>query len=168
MRKLNLLKAIVNYVWIMSLICYPLIIILIAILIITNTNVSDLPFKMSGNYLHLDSTIGKIVTVISVLNFGLMLYVLFNFKKLLDNFTKRLIFEVETYTLLSKIGRLIISSSLIYLLAETLNNLSSEVIQVQFGFGPFIYLISLGLFFIVLSEAFLMGKRIKEENELTI
>ena len=167
MRKLNFLKAIVDYIWILSIIFYPIIIIA-SIMLIIDQDIVDIPLKISGNTISLKTIWGKIALLVSVTNFGLALIALFNFKKLLSNFKRRLIFEIETYSLLRKIGQLIIYSSILYLISETFSRLSSDSVSIEFGFGPFMYLLSLGLFFIVLSEVFKIGKKIKEENELTI
>ena len=167
MRKLNFLKTIVDYIWIMSIIAYPLLIVFCIMLLISNEPI-DLPFKISGNFIVVNTIWGKIGMVISLLNFGLMLYALYNFKILLNNFRKKLLFEVENYKLLDKIGNLIIYSSSLYLITELLLLISKNTVSIQIGFGPFLYLMALGLFFKVLSEVFLIGKRIKEDNELTI
>lgn len=167
MRKLIFLKTIVDYIWIMSIIAYPLLIVFCIMMLISNEPI-DLPFKISGNFIVLNTIWGKIGMIISLLNFGLMLYALYNFKMLLNNFRKKLLFEVETCYLLDKIGNLIIYSSSLYLITELLLLISKNTVSIEIGFGPFLYLIALGLFFKVLSEVFLMGKRIKDENELTI
>lgn len=167
MRKLNFLKTIVDYIWIISIICYPIIIVVCATMLISS-NPIDLPIKIAGNSIELNTIWNKIGMIISLLNFGLMLYALYNFKILLNNFRKKLIFEVENYKLLEKIGNLIIYSSSLYLIAELLSSISKNNVSIQIGFGPFLYLMALGLFFKVLSEVFLIGKRIKEDNELTI
>ncbi|MEO8236379.1 MAG: DUF2975 domain-containing protein [Flavobacterium sp.] len=167
MKKLNLLKTIVDYVWFMSLIVYPLIII-VAIMFLIDKDSIGLPIKISGNEIALDTLYGKIALLISLANFGIILFALFNFRKLMSNFKNRLIFETESYLLLNKIGHLIIYSSFIYLISEIFARFSKNMVAVEFGFGPFVYLLALGLFFVVLSEVFKIGKRIKEENELTI
>jgi hypothetical protein len=128
----------------------------------------DLPFKISENFIILNTIWGKIGMIISLLNFGLMLYALYNFKILLNNFSKKLLFEVENSIFLDKIGNLIICTSILFLFAELLTSISKSTVSIQIGFGPFLYLIALGLFFKVLSEVFLIAKRIKEDNELTI
>jgi len=46
--------------------------------------------------------------------------------------------------------------------------ISQHEFGIDIGFGPFVYLLALGLFFTVLSEVFTIAKRIKEENDLTI
>ena len=167
MRKLNFLKTIVDYVWILSIICYPIIIVVCATMMISN-NPIDFPIKINGNLIELDTIWNKIGLIISLLNFGLMLYALYNFKIVLLNFKNKLIFEVENSMFLDKIGNLIIFSSSLYLITELLSSISKNNVSIQIGIGPFLYLMALGLFFKVLSEVFLIGKRIKEENELTI
>lgn len=167
MKKLNLLKAIVDYVWIMSLICYPLIIVA-SILLMVDSEAFSIPLKISGNEIELNTIWSKIALTISVANFGLILYALYNFKNLLNNFKGKLIFEKNTCLMLDKIGKLIICSSLVYATVEVIIRLSKEIVSIEFGFGPFLYLVSLGLFFIVLSEVFKIGKNIKDENDLTL
>ena len=167
MKKLNFLKTIVDYIWILSIICYPLIIVVCATMLISN-NPIDLPIKIAGNSIELNTFWNKIGLIISLLNFGLMLYALYNFKKVLLNFKIKLIFEVETCNLLDKIGNIIIYSSGLYVITELLLIFSKNSVSIEFGFGPFLYLMALGLFFMVLSEVFLIGKQIKEDNELTI
>ena len=167
MKKLNFLKTIVDYIWIISIICYPIIIVVCATMLISS-NPIDLPIKIAGNSIELNTIWNKIGLIISLLNFGLMLYALYNFKIVLLNFKNKLIFEVETCNVLDKIGNLIIYSSVLYVITELLLLISKNTVSIQIGFGPFLYLIALGLFFKVLSEVFVIGKRIKEENELTI
>lgn len=167
MKKLNFLKTIVDYVWIMSIIAYPLLIVF-CILLLTSNEPIDIPIKISENLIELDNIWNKIGLIISLLNFGLILYALYNFKIVLLNFKNKLIFEVENSMFLDKIGNLIIFSSSLYLITELLSSISKNNVSIQIGIGPFLYLMALGLFFKVLSEVFLIGKRIKEENELTI
>jgi len=167
MRKLNLLKTIVDYVFILSIIMCTLLIVF-SILLILGSETLKIPDKFFFNGIEIIGIWSKLGLTINIANFGLTLYILFNFKKLLGNFKEKLIFEIETCILLNRIGRLLIYSSFIYILAEMILRLSKNDIYIDFGFGPFLYLVSLGLFFIVLAEVFKMGKQLKEENELTI
>lgn len=167
MKKLNILKTIVDYVWIFSVIFYPVIIV-VAIMLLIDINSNSIPIKITEIEADLDTLGGKIALLLSVLNLGLLLIVLFNFKKLLTNFKNRQIFEIEIYLLLKKIGKLLIYSSFFNVIAETIARRSTKTVAIELGFGPFLYLLSIGLFFLVLSEVFKIGKHIKEENELTI
>lgn len=167
MRKLIFLNSIVDYVWIMSIIAYPLLIVFCVLMLISKESI-DIPINTSGNLIELNTIWSKIALIICLLNFGLMLYALYNFKMLLNNFRQKLIFASDNSIFLKKIGNLIICSSSLYLIAELLSSISKNNVSIQIGFGPFLYLMALGLFFKVLSEVFSIGKRIKEENELTI
>ncbi len=44
----------------------------------------------------------------------------------------------------------------------------AENVTITFGFTPFILLLCLGFFFMILSEIFKISRNMKEENELTI
>jgi hypothetical protein len=167
MRKLVFLKTIVDYVWIMSLIAFPLLILFIGFVLFSNEPI-DIPINISGIKINADTSLGKIGLVLSIVNFGIILFALYNFKSLLNNFRKKIIFEVNTYQLLDKIGNLVMLSASIYLISDLLGAFSKSTISVNLGFGPFLYIMALGLFFKVLSEVFIIGKRIKEDNELTI
>jgi hypothetical protein len=167
MRKLQILKTIVDYVWILSLICYPLA-ILFAGMILIDGNTFDVPVTLIGNTVDMTQPNGKVVLVIDLINFGVLLVALYYFRKLLTGFSKRLIFEDATILLLSKMGNFIIGGSMLYLMADLLTKVSHHKIGIEVGFGPFLYLLALGLFFKVLSEVFTIAKNMKEENELTI
>ena len=167
MRKLIFLKTIVDYLWIMSIIAFPLLIVFIGFVLFSNEPI-DIPINISGIKINADTSLGKIGLVLSMVNFGIILFALYNFKSLLKNFRKKIIFEENTYQLLDKIGNLVMLSASIYLISDLLGSFSKSKIGINLGFGPFLYLMALGLFFKVLSEVFIIGKRIKEDNELTI
>lgn len=167
MKKLNLLKTIVDFIWIMSLIFFPLIVVL-SFLIVIDTQVFDIPIRFATGTVDLSNRYGKIALIINVFNFGVLLYALYFFRMLLSLFVKRIIFEEEICLLLKKIGSLVIMASIVQLFSDFTTKLSNNTVGIEFGYGPFLYLLSLGLFFKVLSEVFKMGKNIKEENELTI
>ncbi|MES2412018.1 MAG: DUF2975 domain-containing protein [Bacteroidota bacterium] len=167
MKKLNLLKTIVDFIWIMSLIFFPLIIIL-SFLIVIDKEVIDVPITFATGTFDLSNSYGKIALMMNVFNFGLLLYALYFFRTLLSRFVKRMIFEEEICLLLNKIGGLVIMASIVQLFCDFTTKLSHDKVGIEFGYGPFLYLLSLGLFFKVLSEVFKMGKNMKEENELTI
>ena len=167
MRKLVFLKTIVDYFWIMSIIAFPLLIVFIGFVLFSNEPI-DVPINITGINIVATTFLGKLGLVVSAVNFGVILYGIYNFKVLLNNFKTKIIFEVVTFKLLDKIGNLVILSASLYLISDLLGAFSKSTISINLGFGPFLYLMSLGLFFKVLSEVFIIGKRIKEDNELTI
>jgi hypothetical protein len=167
MRKLNVLKAIVDFVWITSLIGFPLLFFILVLMFFKNEAI-DFDFKLNSTPIDLTTKHSKYLPFVGFFYAGILMYMLFIFRKLLLNFQKLKIFENENAYLLRKIGNLLLIEALIYFLVEFSLQLLVDKIKIQIGFGPFIYLISLGLFFHVLAEVFKMGKKIKEENELTI
>ncbi|MSP84430.1 MAG: DUF2975 domain-containing protein [Flavobacteriaceae bacterium] len=167
MRKLIFLKTIVDYVWIMSIIAFPLVIVFISIVLFSNEPI-DIPINISGIDIDTTTVLGKIGIVLSLINFGIILYAMYNFKSLLNNFRKKIIFEVDCSQLLNKIGNLIILYASLYLISDLLVAFSKRTISVNLGFGQFLFIMALGLFFKVLSEVFKIAKNIKEVNELTI
>ena len=167
MKKLYILKTVVDFLWIISLFAFPLIIFL-TIYFIWSDEVMDIPIQITTHEIDLTSKFGKIALAIGVLNSGLLLYAVFLFRKLLTNFRKRLIFETENMILFDKIGNLVLLASVVYIITDFVANTSINHLQINFGYGPFLYLLGLGLFFKVLAEVFKMGKNLKDENELTI
>jgi len=167
MKKLPLLKTIVDFIWVMSIICYPLI-LLFTIMTLLSKDLIDIPITFTGTTVDLTGVYGKIALLVTVLNFGLLLYGLYFFRKLLDHFRKRLLFETVICTLLNKIGNILLLSAVLYLIADFIGGLPVSHVGIQFGYGPFLYILALGLFFKVLSEVFQTAQNLKEENELTI
>lgn len=167
MKKLQFLKAIIDFIWIMSLLFFPFLVALSIYFIFTN-EIIDIPVKITFSEVDLTNPMGKIALLIAILNYIILLVALFYFRKLMTNFSKRLIFEDVNQILFDKIGTIIIASSVVYLLTDFLANTSVSKVKIDFGYGPFLYLLGLGLFFKVLAEVFKMGKSLKEENELTI
>ena len=167
MRKLQILKTIVDYVWILSLLFYPLA-MLFCVVVVIDQDSFEVPVTLIGNTVDLSLPMGKAALVVDLINFGVLLVALFYFRKLLAAFSRRLIFESETILLLPKIGNFIIAGSMLYLVADIITRASHHKIGIEVGFGPFLYLLALGLFFNVLSEVFTLAKHLKEENDLTI
>lgn len=167
MRKLNILKAVVDFVWIMSWIALPLIII-VSIVMLFSIEPIDIPIKVNGLELDLSNEQSKYLLPVGILSMGLFIYALFFFRKLLANFKKRLIFESDNADYLNNIGNLIMINAVIYALVNFIIQVINGKLTIQLGYGPFLYLLGLGLFFKVLAEVFKMGKYLKEENDLMI
>ena len=63
MKKLNLLKTIVDFIWIMSLIFFPLIIIL-TIMILIDKDTFEIPIKFATGTVDLSNSYGKIALMV--------------------------------------------------------------------------------------------------------
>lgn len=167
MRKLNILKAIVDFVWILTWIALPLIII-VSIVVLFNKEAIDVPIQINGSDLDLSNAYDKYALPLGMVYIGFLLFSLYFFRKLLTNFQKRIIFENENADYLNKIGNIIMIEALIYALINIIIHFLNNKITITLGYGPFLYLLGLGLFFKVLAEVFKMGKHLKEENDLMI
>jgi hypothetical protein len=167
MRKLYLLKAIVDFVWIMALITIPFLLIFIGYLLMSNEPF-DIPIKMNGIEITVLDLNAKIVLFFATLSYLFLLYGLYLIKILLRLFQLKIIFDDKIIFYFNRIGNLFILSGFLSGVPAFFYKIAQGEIKIEIGTNPFLYLISLGLFFTVLAEVFKMGKQLKEENELTI
>lgn len=167
MKKLNILKAIVDFVWIMSFISIPLLILFLGYVLISDEPL-DIPIKLNGVEIIVIDIQTKILLVCIVLSALLILYSLYIFRKLLNSFQRRRIFDLEVIKNFNMIGILLLISSLLSGVPAFIIKLLKREVSLDMGLNPFVMLFCLGLFFMVLSEVFLIAKTQKEENELTI
>jgi hypothetical protein len=167
MRKLYLLKAIIDFVWIMALITIPFLLFFIGYLLISNEPF-DVPIKMNGIEITVLDFNAKIVLFFATLSFLVVLHGLYLIKKLLRLFQLKIIFDEKIIFYFNRIGNLFILSGFLSGVPAFFYKIAQGEIKIEIGANPFLYLISLGLFFAVLAEVFKMGKQLKEENEPTI
>ncbi len=95
-------------------------------------------------------------------------YALYLFREALGLFKKKIFFDYKIAGIFARIGKLIITSYLIYYIGYfvlsiiTVQELSLNIdLSILIAFG-------IGYFFIVLGSIFKMACKIKEENELTV
>ncbi len=167
MKKLNALKTIIDIVWVISLIGLPFIFIF-SVLSFIYPEFVKIPIKILNNNVDIKTITGKTAVFVAFICMGFYVYGLYLFRKLLSFFQTKLIFEESTIFILKKLGNVFIISSIIYSLTQFLMSFSKDKATIIIGDGPFLYFLTIGLFLIVLSEVFEMGKKIKEDNELTI
>lgn len=164
MRKLKILKSIVDCVLLLLAISLLLATIFSAIYIM-NSEILTIEGKSLFNGIKSTGVLGKIALTIDIINCYILLYSFYNFKILLEHFIEKLIFELETCALLNRIGKLLVYSSFIDIIADLILKTNNDI---GLSFSTFIYVLSIGLFFLVLAEVFKMGIILKEENDLTI
>ncbi|HLF52351.1 DUF2975 domain-containing protein [Flavobacterium sp.] len=167
MRKLYLLKAIVDFVWIISLITIPFLLFFIGFLLISDESF-DFPIKMNGIEITVLDLNAKVVLFFGALSYLALIYSLYFMKKLLSLFQSRIIFDEKVIKYFNKIGNLFIISAFLAGVPTFIYKIITREIGLEIGYNPFLYLVSLGLFFMVLSEVFKMAKTMKDENELTV
>lgn len=167
MRKLNLLKTIIDFIWIIALITIPFLLFFIGYLLISNEPF-DVPIKVNGIEITVLDFNAKIVLFFATLSYIVVLYSLYLIKKLLRLFQLKVIFDDKIIFYFNRIGNLFILSGFVSGIPAFFYKIAQGEIKIEIGTNPFLYLISLGLFFTVLAEVFKMGKQLKDENELTI
>ena len=168
MRKINILKAIVDFIWIIALpIAAPATVIIL--ILINFDGFSDLNFQFVGIELKLNSLFSKLLLTLLGISFLLQIYSLHIFRKVLRYFKQVKIFDDFVISSFNKIGKLLIISGTSILVIGFVGRIYLEnQITISVGFHPYLIVIVLGLFFQVLSEIFKIAKSQKQENDLTI
>ena len=166
MKKLNILKTIVDLSWIFLT---PFILITLLaipyILFVDNSNYYDI--HISGFSIKSIDFPTKILIVTEMLSYLILIYCVYIFGKILEYFQRHKIFDEFVLKNFNKMGVLLVVCSFIMGISSILYEIFySENVTLTFGFTPF--LLCMGMFFMVLSEIFKISKNMKEENELTI
>ena len=168
MRKLNILKTIVDIVWILSMFSVP-IILFVVVFIFLSEDAGTLNVKLLGLQIHETTMVTKLTLGVLLLIYFLLIYCIYLFKKILRCFQKLKIFDEIVIVNFNRIGNLLIISSLISGASFFIHELFySHKIHLEVGMNSFLLMLCLGFFFIVLSEIFKISKKLKDENELTI
>ena len=166
MRKLNFLKGIVDFVWITMLITIPFLLFFV-VMVLIDSEPLDVPIKVNGPILEVVDLRTKVLFGFLCISASLIIYGLFLFRKLLRLFQLKIIFDLEIVILMKRLGFVIILSALLGGIPNFILEIVKNNISLSLGLNPFVLLFSLGLFFLVLSEVFVIAKHLKEENDLT-
>ena len=167
MKKINILKAIVDLLWIFSM---PVVLIIIGVSFTTFfVDLSDLNIELNTINMNQNDLFSKILFVISSLNYLLLIVALYFFRKVLTNFVRVRVFEEVVISSFKKIGNLLTFSGFISLIISIIGKIYFEQkVSLEFGLNQHLVIICLGLFFLVLSEIFKIAENAKQENDLTI
>ena len=167
MKKINILKTIVDLLWIFSM---PVVLIIIGVSFTTFfVDLSDLNIELDTININQNDLFSKILFVISSLNYLLLILALYFFRKVVTNFVRVRVFEEVVISSFKKIGNLLTFSGFISLIISIIGKIYFEQkVSLEFGLNQHLVLICLGLFFLVLSEIFKIAKNAKQENDLTI
>ena len=167
MKKINILKTIVDLLWIFSM---PVVLIIIGVSFTTFfIDLSDLNIELNTINMNQNDLFSKILFVISSLNYLLLIVALYFFRKVVTNFVRVRVFEEVVISSFKKIGNLLTFSGFISLIISRIGKIYFEQkVSLEFGLNQHLVLICLGLFFLVLSEIFKIAKNAKQENDLTI
>jgi len=167
MKKINILKAIVDLLWIFSM---PVILIIVGFsFAVFFIDIGDLNIEINSINFDQNDLSSKILFIISTLNYLFIIAALYFFREILNNFIRIKIFERTVIIGFKKIGNLLIVSGLISLIISIIGTVYfKQKVSISFGLNEYLVIICLGLFFLVLSEIFKIAKYTKQENDLTI
>ena len=170
MKKLNILKTILDVFWFFSIIGSVTISIFLTMYLF-ETN-PDIAIEIRGLKILNHNAFTKTIVVIYTISGLVFLYSIYLLRKVIILFQKREIFNTEVSRLLDVIGiTILVSSILSNLSIFAYKSVERNHLGVSLDFGgfdSFLISISLGLFFMIISEVFKIAKNIKEENDLTI
>ncbi|OYQ35122.1 hypothetical protein CHU92_11125 [Flavobacterium cyanobacteriorum] len=169
MQRLSLLRSIIGILFFFSMLGVIVGLPLILIVLIFPTKV---PFNFNGYLLNADKMEIVFLSAVIYAAHCAFTYGLYLLKKTLALFSKRIFFDQKVIFYLGRTGKSFLISGLLwivplffcYLPADNRVKTNTDAD----GFAIPIFHLAIGLFFTVLSEVFLMAKKMKEENELTI
>ncbi|MCF6168997.1 DUF2975 domain-containing protein [Lutibacter sp.] len=168
MRKIHILKAIVDFIWIVSIPIIPFAMVAIPLIFFMD-DLGDFDIKINGVLLTSSSILSKLLIAVSIIAFLLTFYSLYLFRKVLAYFLRLKIFDDTVISSFNKIGNLLVVSGILSLAVSFIFTLYfKHKITFEVGYDSKIIIICFGLFFMVLSEVFKISKGMKEENDLTI
>lgn len=169
MKKLNVLKMLLDVFYFFSLLGVVLLMIFASMIIIYD---QSFPIKIKGNEIIAADLAGKLLIGCVLMSFLCFVYAIFLLRKVVSHFVKREIFHDRVIFFLNRIGILLIVSVALQDIPLFFYGMfhRSEV-EFEFtsgGFDSFLLGIGLGLFFMVLSEVFKIAKTFKEDSELAV
>ena len=170
MKKINILKTLLDFIWFFSIIGIIGITFFIPFMFFSDDTIA-IPIKINGEKILVFNLTTKIILTLGVIAYCFFVYGIYQLRKVLALFSKRIIFDEKIILLLHQIGVNFTLASLFTGIPTFFYNLMTKVnVGLEFGsgFSSFLFTASLGLFFMVLSEVFKIAKTMKEENELTV
>lgn len=167
MKKLIILKSIIDFIWFVT--CIPLIPIILFLMVYQFIDANAvLSFISTEGLTRLLIPAHLIVTAICILVL-IGIYSFYLFRKTIRYFQKRIPFHAFVSATYYRIGRLLIFIGVVgSILMFTVKLLYESKLVFNLGLTPYLFAICLGLFFMVLSETFKVARVAQDENNLTI
>lgn len=168
MRKLIVLKSLVDFLWFIT--CIPLIplILFFSVYMFFNDEVLKI-FNVLERGIIITPWSLKVLVLLIVALVLVSIYCFYLFRKTLRYFQQRKPFDLFVINSYNKIGNLLLISGIVGSILNFIFQLFFKgEFMINIGLSPYLFVICLGLFFMVLSETFKIAKTAKEENELTI
>jgi hypothetical protein len=169
MRKLNILKACIDLAFYLS--CLTVLAFAIFIPFAILGYMDGVPINMQGRELIIDNWQAKLVLFFVLISSLFFLYGIYLLRKTIALFIKKDLFNVEVIKNFNTIGICVVISTLLIVIPSFLYtgfHRTKFGFKIEAGFDSPLLVVSLGLFFMVLSEVFKIAKNLKEENDLTL
>jgi len=168
MRKLSILKALVDFIWFVN--CLPLLLFMLIITVIIFFDVDAIQIFDS---IEIDSSMSswfiKLFMICIDILCGVLVYSFHLFRMTLGCFRRRKPFDNLVITNFDKIGKLLFGLGIVCtVLFFCVHLYFKSRLTINLGITPYVFMACLGLFFMVLSEVFKIAKTAREENELTV
>ncbi|WP_159799913.1 DUF2975 domain-containing protein [Flavobacterium sp. MK4S-17] len=171
MKWLSFLRTLTKIIFVLSIIFMAYLIPILFVMIFAKDIVpEDIIYIISNESTGSIGVEEYLYATAIILSLGFYIYALYLFKKVLAYFHKREVFHENVVRYFNQSGKAVLNGYMIELFAVILYNfLVKQQTSVSTDFIMYSFLIvGVGLFFIVLSEVFLMAKNLKEDNDLTI
>lgn len=169
MRKLIILKSLIDFVWIVTCIPSLLILSFLAVYMFIEPESLDMILDADKSIIKTFSVSAQLFGLVFIALGFITIYCVYLFRKTLRYFQRVKPFHMDVIVNFYKIGYLLtgvgIASSVLFFLAQLV---FTSQLKINLGLSPYVMLTCLGLFFMVLSEVFKVAKKAKEENELTV
>ncbi|CAM1348851.1 DUF2975 domain-containing protein [Tenacibaculum insulae] len=167
MRKLHILKSLVDFLFITTSCVVPFLILGMPTVFILSENITSDFLKI--NITESITILHKVFFAIFLLSYLLIYYTIYKFRLVLNEFVRARIFTEKVIANLKSAGNILMIAGLLMIISEVGFNLIIEsIISFNFGISTHYLCICFGLFFVVLSEIFKVSKNMKQENDLTI
>lgn len=171
MKKLNLIKSLLDYLLLMSYIGLPVCFLLIILQLINPSE--DYSIAFNGNNFRVPEDLPPIYLLIFVFQtiaFTILAYGLYFFRKMIITLQKRDFFSERVYTNLKTTGKVFILYAIINHVPVFVLSVFQLIDKVNHSLDPstFVIKIIIGLFLISISEIIQISGQIKEENDLTV
>ena len=167
MRKLKILKSLVDFLFITTSCAMPILVIGIPAVFMLSEDITS-------DFLKIDvaqkiTIMHRFFIAIILLSYLLIYYTIYKFRLVLNEFVCARIFTEKVIENLKLAGNILMIAGLLMIVSEVGLKLAIESkISFEFGISTQFLCICFGLFFVVLSEVFKVSKSMKQENDLTI
>jgi uncharacterized protein YacL len=169
MKSSVLLRNIISLSYYLSCIFWVLVLGFLLFVLFSDSN-SVLEIFKNSNEFSVTSIPALIsILIFSLLSFAVWIYILQLIRNLMDSLISKSLFTDLQIASFKLIGQLIITLTIVDSISSfVFETIFKNHLEIRFVFFDFWFSISLGLFFVFLSNIFQKAKYYKEENELTV